>query len=198
MSRKTYPYQFILASTSPRRKTLFERLDIPFQIMAPQCDEIITTGIPLNKAIEALAYEKAKSVADQLAASLSAVIVSADTLVVLGDTILGKPSSQENAIKILSNLSGNTCHVITGYCVLNTQRQEYQTDSVTTQIKFKNITKNEITEYVKTGDPMDKAGAFGIQGQARQFIDTITGDYDNVVGLPITHLRSTLSELGFI
>ncbi len=199
MSRKTHSIHFILASSSPRREALFAELKVPFQITAPTVEEVIRTDLTLIKALEFLAYQKAKSVADNLPTMTHhKIIISADTIVTLNQEILGKPQSQQHAIDMLSALGGNDCDVITAYCILDQLTGEFRCNSVITQLKFKQISADEIKAYVATGDPMDKAGAFGIQGHAQKFIEKIDGDYDNVVGLPISDIKKTLESLGFL
>ncbi len=182
--------KIVLASNSPRRKELLSLFGIEFDIMGADIDETVDTSLSISDEISRLSYEKAKNVA--LRVGCGPVIISADTVVVWQDKIIGKPKDCEDAFKILKGLSGNTHKVMTAFTVMQGDRTD--TRVVTTDVTFREIDDQEILSYIKTGEPMDKAGAYGIQGIASKFVSHINGDYFNVVGLPICELCNSLKK----
>ncbi len=183
---------FILASKSPRRNELLKLLDIDFRVISADIDETVNSALPVCDEISRLSYNKAVAVSNSV--QKDDVIIAADTVVVFDGKILGKPSSTKEAARMLKTLSGNTHDVIT--CVTVLKGNKHLTRAVTTKVTFRKITDNEITGYINTGESMDKAGAYGIQGRASKFVSHINGDYFNVVGLPICTLSIMLKELG--
>ncbi len=183
---------FILASKSPRRKELLSLLDIDFQIVSADIEETVDESLPAVDEISRLSLSKATAVADL--ATDDSVIISADTVVLLDGKILGKPQDENDAVCMLKALSGNSHEVIT--CVTVLQGSRHITRAVTTEVTFRKISDKEISDYIKTGESMDKAGGYGIQGRASKFVSHINGDYFNVVGLPICTLSVMLAELG--
>ena len=181
----------VLASKSPRRKELLSLLDLDFTIITADIDETMNPTLPVADEVARLSYEKAAAIKPQV--SPDAIIISADTVVELGGTVMGKPSDTNEAFNMLKSLSGNTHNVLSGVTVM--QNEKIITKTVITQVNFRELTDNEINEYIKTGDPMDKAGAYGIQGRASKFVSGIVGDYFNVVGLPVCTLSLMLKEL---
>lgn len=173
-----------LASASPRRRKLLAELGLDFNIMVSEVEE---TPLPNEKPrafAERLACEKAR------AASAEGIVIAADTIVVQNETIFGKPDSAVHAREILRLLSGSAHEVITGVCIKNAARTVVF--SVCTQVEFRVLDDNEIEEYIATGEPMDKAGAYAIQGSAAHMVRSINGSYTNVVGLPLCELYESL------
>lgn len=179
----------ILASASPRRKELLRLITDDFKVVTADVDETVPDDIDIFEAPCYLALKKAKAVFEN---NKNSVIIGADTAVFLGVKMLGKPESEENAEKMLSSLSGKEHLVITGCAVIS--EREIKTFSVKTYVKFKSLTKKEIKDYIATGEPMDKAGAYGIQGKGALFVEKINGDYYNVVGLPVEKLNIVLNS----
>ena len=173
--------EIILASASPRRKELLETAGIKFTVKVADVEEIIEAGLTPDKVVMSLARQKAKAVAD---GNPEAIVIGADTVVVLDDTILGKPESEQNAVEMLTSLSGRSHTVYTGVALVKGDRVRSFCEA--TQVEFYDLTKEEIEDYVATKDCMDKAGAYGIQTQGCVLISKINGDYFNVVGLPVS------------
>lgn len=180
---KTYQ-PLILASASPRRRELLSSLGMDFTVIVPEIDETPMPGERPLAFAERLAEEKACAVQSD------GIIVAADTIVVQAGSILGKPTDTAHAEKMLASLSGNTHEVITGVCVKSAGRTVVF--SVATHVVFRPLDPAEITAYVATGDPMDKAGAYAIQGGAAHMVRRIEGSYTNVVGLPLCELHEVL------
>lgn len=180
--------KLILASQSPRRKELLGLLGIPFTIQVPQADETFDPGKDPARQVAQVSRRKALAIG----AEDDCVIVAADTIVVCDGVILGKPRDREDAIRMLEMLSGRTHQVMTGMTV----RRGDQLMSCTeiTDVTFRQISKKEMIRYVDSGEPMDKAGAYGIQGGAALFARGIRGDYYNVMGLPVCRLTELLRE----
>lgn len=194
---QTTPGPLVLASASPRRRELLTQAGYPFEVRASDVDEGDGGAFRHPAAFaRAAATLKAESVAADLERG---VVVGADTIVVLDEHILGKPKDEEDAARMLSLLSGRTHQVITGLCVLQVAANanvSMAEDHVVTEVHVRPITRAEIEAYIATGEPMDKAGAYGIQGRAAVFISGVMGDYFNVVGLPLFTLSGMLSDLG--
>ena len=187
--------KIILASGSPRRRELMAREGFEFDIITSNAQESYDPSLPVTKIAQSLATLKAQAVADTLKPSRLAesIIVGADTVVALDGTIYGKPQDADDACRMLKELSGKTHEVITGVCIIcNGQVQAF---SQSTKVRFKELDDAQIKDYVASGEPMDKAGAYGIQGLGGKLIDGIEGDFDNVVGLPIKTLAPKLRAL---
>jgi len=183
----------ILASKSPRRKSLLKQIGLNFTVDVSEVDERkFSHSNPVGLA-KSLSKAKAEAV---FVRHKNAIIISADTLVVLNKEIIGKPKSAKDAEKILKKLSGKTHLVITGFTVLDSKTKKEITKTVKSKVKFKKLTKKEINWYVKTGEPLDKAGAYGIQDKGAIFIEEVEGDFFNVVGLPIFELSESLKKFG--
>lgn len=182
----------VLASGSPRRKELLSRY---FDITVKTCptDETIPEGMNVTDAVMHLATQKAKAVADTLKGG-NHIVIGADTVVVADNKILGKPEDDNEAFTMLSRLSGRSHTVYTGFCVINTADGYTVSDYEATEVIFRELSKEEITGYIKTKEPSDKAGAYGIQGLGGAFVSKIIGDYNNVVGLPVCKLLSCLKN----
>lgn len=183
-------YPLILASNSPRRKELLQMLKLPFTVNSVEVDEIIPTNIPLKEAAKFLAEIKSK--AHQHLATNS-IVVTADTIVLLNNTILGKPSSSAEATNMLQQLSDKTHEVITGVCLRC--NNEVITFDIITKVTFEKLEQDEIEYYVSSGEANDKAGAYGIQDWIGMIgIKAIEGCYYNVVGLPVNELYNQLKK----
>ncbi len=182
----------ILASGSPRRKELLMQVGLPFQVVPSLAEEHIEPGLSPHFLVQSLSLLKAADVAKNQ--DEDALIIGADTIVVFEDEILTKPKDAEDAKIMLSRLSGRCHSVLTGLTVL--RRKDGKSISITeeTKVYFKELTKKEIEAYVKTEEPLDKAGAYGIQGLGGIFVEKIEGDYYNVVGLPMMRLGKLLQE----
>lgn len=181
--------QLILASASPRRKELMGLFHIPFSIQVADIDE---TMDPQNGPAEEVARVSCRKAA-AIRREPEDVVVAADTIVVCEGKILGKPRSVEEAVSMLQLLSGRDHQVMTGVTVLRGSRAETFTE--VTDLHFRPLSEGEIRGYVATGEPMDKAGAYGIQGGAALFCSRMAGDYYNVMGLPVCRLGQTLRKL---
>ncbi len=181
--------KLILASQSPRRKELLALFHIPFSVRVADIDEAMDPRAEVRDEVARVSREKARAVA----AGPEDVVIAADTVVVLGDRILGKPHSPEEAEKMLTALSGREHQVMTGVTVIRGEKTESFTE--VTDIYFRPLSQSEIRDYVATGEPMDKAGAYGIQGGAALFAEKIVGDYYNVMGLPVCRLWQVLKKI---
>ena len=186
--------KLILASASPRRKELLARLTKHFEIMVCSDEEHSDADVPCFRVME-LAEHKAKAVAARIPDS--ALVIGADTLVVLHDTVLGKPSDAADAVRMLTALQGNTHQVFTGVALVDTDSGSCTSFYEATSVRMTALSAEEIENYVRTGEPLDKAGAYAVQGIASKFIESISGNYDNVVGLPLCALRKNLRKEGF-
>ena len=174
----------ILASKSPRRFDLLKEMGYEFNVKVSDVDENINESDPI-KLVEKLSLMKAKAVFEE-----NEVIIASDTIVVLDNEIYGKPKNKENAFEMLKKLSGRTHNVISGLCVIYNEKIVVTHD--TTEMSFKEIQDNEIIQYIETQEPMDKAGAYAIQGIGKKFVKSIKGPYNNVIGLPTEKLAETL------
>jgi septum formation protein len=183
-------YNIILASASPRRRELLSGLGVSFETLClPGIDESFPDSLPANEVAEYISVKKAEAYKQQM--QTNQLIITADTVVVSENRILGKPHSRENAVEMLRFLSGKTHHVITGVTILTTDKQK--TFSVSTDVTFADITDEEIYYYIDRYQPMDKAGAYGIQEWIGFIaVESISGSYFNVMGLPIQRLYQEL------
>jgi septum formation protein len=183
---------YILASNSPRRRELLNMLALDFQVVPSEIEESIPAGEPPELATTDIAMEKALDAAKRV--PQGSIVIGADTLVYLDGSPLGKPRDDREAARMLRLLSGRTHRVYTGVAVIDGDRRlaEYERTDVT----FREIDDDEIESYIKTGEPLDKAGAYGIQGWGSLFVERIRGDYYNVVGLPVFRLGMMLRYLG--
>lgn len=184
--------KIILASASPRRRELMTLAGIPFEARPVDADETIICCTPPEGAVMMLATRKAQLAAEQFPDDL---IIGADTVVAVGKHIYGKPATKEEAFETLSALSGKTHQVFTGVCIY-TKSGERNAFCTRTDVSFFPLSEDEIRAYIATGEPMDKAGAYGIQGKGALLVEKINGDYYNVVGLPISRLIRELKSFG--
>lgn len=185
--------ELILASASPRRKELLSRITSHFRVEVPSASEVLPSSILPQQAVELLALQKAQEIFSRYN---NCAVIGADTVVALGDEIFGKPQDETHAIQILKALSGKSHTVYTGVAVLYSNVHDIF--SVVTEVEFYPLTMEEISWYISTGEPLDKAGAYGIQGFGSLFVKSIQGDFFNVMGLPIAQLWRVLSQNGIL
>ncbi len=202
--------RIILASASPRRKELLSQIGLDFEICVSTCKEVITKTEPAEVVCE-LSAQKAMDVWEQIKRRQSdetgnnesllqgeqVVVIGADTVVSYDGKILGKPVDKEDAVRMLTMLSGNTHEVYTGVtlCYSEGEAEKVYTFYECTRVTFYPMSRAEIEKYAESGDPMDKAGAYGIQGSFAAYVKGIIGDYNNVVGLPVGRLYQEMKEL---
>lgn len=185
----------ILASGSPRRKQYLQDMGLEFQVVAAEIEEERLRKELPGDFVCRMAREKSIAVSKLYR---DAWVVSGDTIVCLGEKILGKPQSQEDAVSILMQLSGREHTVMTGFCVSHHGRQIQIIEAVTTRVVFADFSEEVARGYVATGEPLDKAGAYGIQGKGAVLVKSIEGSYTNVVGLPLYELLGVLKKIGAV
>ena len=185
--------QVILASTSPRRQELLENLGILFKTVEPVYNENILNKAFDYKLVESVAENKGVSVIKQI--NFPAIVISADTVVINNNVILGKPKDFDDAFKMLSMLNGKTHKVVTSVCIIDNEIDKKIIKSETSEVTFNKIPENDIKNYIYDFKPYDKAGSYGIQELPETFIKEIKGEYDNIVGLPTKLLINMLSEI---
>jgi septum formation protein len=185
--------RIILASSSPRRKQLLEQLGISFDCCPARIDEDLGTEETAREAVRRIALNKAEKASEMVRNS---IIIAADTMVVCNGEVLGKPDNARDAFNKLYKLKGREHEVITAVCVMDTENGQCEVQDEITRVYFRDISDEEIRAYIRTEEPMDKAGAYGIQGMGAVFVDRIEGCYFNVVGLPLKHLYSMLQRQG--
>ncbi len=186
--------KLILASASPRRRELMGYFPIPIEVVVPEVDESVTLGLGPAPFARLLAERKALAVVKRK--SDKDPVLAADTIVIVDDEILGKPYDAEDAARMLKLLSGRTHQVITGVAILWKGKEVLF--AVSTDVSFKELTPKEIADYIATGEPMDKAGAYAIQGTGGFMVTEITGSASNVIGLPVAEVIAALQNLGFL
>lgn len=186
--------RFILASASPRRREILENISLDFEIIADESEEIMIEGEKPYDTVKRLAMQKAKNIAAGIESGENTIVIGADTVVSIDGKILGKPNDEIEAKDMLLTLSDRINTVYTGLAVIETQSGKEVSDFVSTGVKFRNLSEKEIENYIRSGEPMDKAGAYGIQKIGGLFVESINGDYFNVVGLPLCRLGEILSE----
>ena len=183
--------RLILASGSPRRRELLSRMGYTFEVCAPDVDEKVKGSA--EEAVRILAERKADAVA---ADHPDAIVVASDTLVSLDGRVLGKPADTIDAMHMLKCLSGREHEVFTGVCVVDASNDRKEIQVVLTTVHFRKLTDAEIVAYIATGEPMDKAGAYGIQGGAGAFVDHLDGSFENVMGFPVDEVGRMLTSFG--
>lgn len=186
--------KLVLASSSPRREEILEQLNLKFTIVPSKIDEDNFDSSDPVELVRKLAEEKARSVSQLVE---DAIIIAADTVVVYNDQILGKPSGKLDAKKMLKKLSSDQHQVITGVAVLNSSSGESHVDYNITEVKMTALSEQEINSYVDTGEPLDKAGSYAIQGFGGLFVEEIKGSYYSVMGLPIHQLAKLLDKFNY-
>lgn len=185
--------KIILASTSPRRKELFEKLRLPFEIENSEYEEDMTLKMSPKKLALTLSHGKAKAVADK---HKNGVIIGADTFVVFNDHLLGKPKSKSEAKQMLKKLSGKRVDILTGLTIIDIKNKKTIRLTDTTKVYIKKLEDKEINNYIASGEPLDKAGAFAIQGLGAVIIKKIEGDFMGAMGLPLFALAKELKKIG--
>ncbi len=185
-------YPLILASASPRRRRLLAQVQLPFQVVVSHVDEAESGDAPAEMC-QRLAQEKAVLVHSMRKGSW---ILGADTIVVIGDRVLGKPSDKDDAKEMLSRLSGVEHAVITGFCIVSPSGEAVHSQSVATAVRFKPFDNGVIDAYIQTKEPFGKAGAYAIQGIGAFMVESISGSYTNVVGLPVCAVVEALIQVG--
>ncbi len=186
------PMQIYLASKSPRRQALLKQISIGFEYIPVDINENVKRGETPHDYVSRMAYEKAEVGWSESTRLLDIPLLAADTSVVLANQILGKPHNKQDAIKMLERLSGETHQVITCVAVKNSQKLELVTSI--TDVTFATLSEHQIDYYVNTGDCLDKAGSYGIQGYAARFVRSLSGSYSGVVGLPLFETANLLDR----
>lgn len=188
--------KIILASGSPRRKELLTSLGLPFQVITSGASEDIDLSLPPEEIVKQLGEIKAQAVAKNL--KEDALIIGSDTTISFEGKILGKPKDKEEARSILSMLKNNIHQVFSGIAIVDNQTQKVVSGFVATNIKMKNYSDNEMDKYISSGEPMDKAGSYAIQGEGGKLVEEIDGCYNNVVGFPLCKLTELLAHFDIV
>lgn len=192
-------HELILASQSPRRRHILMDRGYKFRTFPIEVSEIPDKNLNVMEQISDLARQKAKAARDELKLleSKDILILSADTVVLFEGEILGKPKNLENAVDMLGRMSGLKHQVVTGFCLWDLGPDRFILGQEVSNVVFRALTKEEIVEYVNTGEPMDKAGSYGIQGKGRLLVESFQGCFDNIVGLPIDNIEKVIQENGW-
>ena len=185
--------KFILASQSPRRAQLLRQLGIEFDTIPSNVDESLIPRVKPVAYVKKLASMKAKAVAKKVK---EGIIISADTMVVLDGKLIGKPKDMSDASATIRSLSGKVHLVVSGVCIMDKSTGKTKTTATTTRVKFRELSDDLIKWYLGTGEPLGKAGSYGIQGKGAILIEWIKGDYSNVVGLPLVTFAKMLEDMG--
>jgi len=194
MVRTSGPPKIVLASSSPRRVKLLKQLGVSFEVVEPDGVHEEDDGIP-----EEVVLRNAEAKADHVASKLDeGIVVGADTIVVLGDTIIGKAMDDREATEMLGALQGRTHRVLTGLAVVDASSKRMETDVVETHVTFQPLSEEEIARYVATGEPLGKAGGYAVQGIGAVIVEEVHGCFYNVVGLPLYRLNVLLEKFGVI
>jgi len=183
----------VLASASPRRKELLEKTGLKFVVDAPEINEDHGRTMKPAELAKTISLEKAEAVAARHPCS---IIIAADTFGILGGRLLGKPRDEDEARRMLGRMAGRCHSVVTGFSILDTETGKTISKAAETKVYFKKLDSEEIAAYVRTGEPLDKAGAYAIQGLGALLVEKIEGDYYNVVGLPLGSLARELKKFG--
>jgi len=186
----------ILASASPRRKELIRQLGLPVEFAVNNADEWVQGNLPPEQVVERLAERKARAAYETIGPRENAVVVAGDTIVVFGGEILGKPKDEDDAFRMLCLLQGKTHAVYSGISCIACADGKVLTGHSRTFVTMKPLSDAQIRRYIRTGEPMDKAGAYAIQGLGSAIVEKIEGDYFTVVGLPLAMLADMLAQLG--
>jgi septum formation protein len=191
--------QLILASQSPRRKMLLQRIGVPFSVFPSDIIEPINNNMSPDRMVMDLSEKKAEQVCRRLehGSKGSHIVLAADTVVVLDDVVMGKPNSPEEAFGMLESLSGRWHEVVTGVALIDVDSAKKKTHAEKTRVKIRKLSKETILRYIESGEPFDKAGAYGIQGLGALLVEKLQGCYYNVVGLPLYRVSVMLNDMGF-
>ena len=185
--------KIILASASPRREEIFKKTGLKFEVDESNCEEKTDPGLKPHELAKFLSRAKAKDVARRYR---NALVIAADTIVISGRKIFGKPDGEEQAREMLKTLSGKAHSVITGFTIIDTAGKKELSRSVETKVYVKRLGADEIEAYIRSGEPFGKAGAYGIQGLGAVLVKKIEGDFFNVMGLPLNALAESLKKFG--
>ena len=190
--------RIILASQSPKRKELLEQMELKFDVLVSNADEKLEEGLTIEEQAKNVSYQKAKAVFDKTEGNR--IVIGSDTMVVKNNKIYGKPKSKEEATQMIKMLKNTKHTVYTGLAILEEKDGEYKEilDCDTANVYFRDMTEKEIEDWVNSGEAMDKAGAYAVQGKFMVFIDKIEGNYQTVMGLPVHKLYEHLKSLGVI
>ncbi|MBP7176203.1 MAG: septum formation inhibitor Maf [Thermoclostridium sp.] len=188
--------ELILASQSPRRKMLLEQVGIPFTVLPSDVDETIDHNQQPAEIVQILSVKKAESVVHQLPEGSSAVVLAADTIVVLQGKVLGKPADRDDAFRMLQMLQDQWHEVMTGITLIDIKTGKRLAHVEKTRVRVRPLTPDAIRDYIDSGEPLDKAGAYAIQGLGALLVEKIDGCYSNVVGLPLYSVSMMLAEMG--
>jgi len=186
----------VLASGSPRRRDLLSRLELSFATVPADIEEIARPGESPRKLAERLAREKAEAVATRIGRTPRRVVLGSDTIVVIGEEVLGKPDDPEHALALLRKLTGRTHTVMTGIAVVESDTGRTRSRVVESRVTLRRAEEAELRDYVASGEALDKAGAYAVQGEGRRFITGIEGSETNVIGLPLEETRAMLLDAG--
>jgi len=185
--------KIILASASPRRKEILKMTGLKFSVEAGDYEEDMALALKPRQLARFLSSEKARAIAVKYA---NALVIAADTFIIFKGSLLGKPHTREEARRMLDLLNGRAHSVITGFTIIDTSTRKKVSRSVETRVYFRKLAVKEIESYIKTGEPLDKAGAYAIQGTGALLVKKIEGDYFNVMGLPLSSLTEALKKFG--
>lgn len=185
--------KLILASTSPRRKELLEKLGLDFEVVTSDYEEDMTLPLPANELAKVLALGKAQDVADKYP---DAVVIGSDTMVVFDGKVIGKPKDETDAKEILKKLSGQKHSVVTGVAIINKSLNQELVWTDEAFVQFRNISEEEIDKYIDSGEPFGHAGAYAIQKKACVFVEEIVGDFSVIIGLPQKSVSENLKQFG--
>ncbi|MBI2287673.1 MAG: septum formation inhibitor Maf [Chloroflexi bacterium] len=185
--------KIILASASPRRKELLEKVGLKFEVDPSNYEEVGQPGLEPHELARKISLGKAEAVASK---HKNAIVIAADTFIVADGKVLGKPHTQKRAREMLAAISGKSHSVITGFSIIDTATNKTVSKSVETKVYIRKLTPAEIDAYVASKEPLDKAGAYAIQGLGVVLVEKIEGDYSNVIGLPLSALAEALKEFG--
>ncbi len=190
--------KIILASASPRRKEIMEMAGLDFDVAVSDCEEHVSYNGP-EDMVKKLSHRKAGAVADMLVNKEGEeyLVIGSDTIVYFDGEILGKPKDEEEAFRMLKSMAGKTHVVYTGVTVIETPSMQKETFCEQTTVEFYEVSEEEIKEYIRTKEPLDKAGSYGVQGRGAFLVKRIEGDYYTVVGLPIAHLLRVLRKMNW-
>lgn len=187
--------KIILASGSPRRKELLSTLEIPFEVITSGVSEEVNPTLDPVEMVKVLAKMKATAIAKKVQEGL---VIGSDTTIAFEGSTLGKPASQENAKRMLEMLRNKKHQVISGIAIIDSSNMQIEAGTVTTSIRMRNYSDQEVNDYIATGEPMDKAGSYAIQGKGSSLVAEIDGCYNNVVGFPLCELVKLLEKFGVL
>ncbi len=191
------PPELILASASPRRSKLLGEAGVRFTVIPADIDESARPGETPRELVVRLASEKARAVAERLGTDPRRLVLGSDTIVVIGEDVLGKPSDAEHAVALLGQILGRRHTVFTGVALLDSASGALQTQCVASDVVMRAASDAEVRCYVATGEPLDKAGAYALQGIGRKFVERVIGSESNVIGLPLEETLALLRNAGF-